>query len=132
MEGNIGIYDGGIIFKKRFGNHPSLLYFCVMILLTITIIALLYSRKYFPTHIKTINIVSIVLTVWLITGFTIRQFTSSGRGKVYTDVEMAQTWIKDNPELKAKMKVMDDGTVKIILKKRKYLYLKDGVITSKK
>jgi hypothetical protein len=103
-----------------------------MILLAITIIALLYSRKYFPIYTKNINIVCIVLSVWLITGFTIRQFTSSGHNRTYTDVEMAQTWIKDNPELKAKMKVMDDGTVKIILKKRKYLYLKDGVITSKK
>lgn len=103
-----------------------------MILLTITILALLYSRKYFPTHLKTINIVLIVLSAWLITGFTIRLFNDHDRGKVYTDVEMAQVWIKDHPELKAKMKIMDDGSVKIILKKGKYLHLKDGVLTCKK
>ena len=101
-----------------------------MILLTITIIALLYSRKYFPTHIKTINIVTLVLSVWLITGFTIRQFTSSGRGKVYTDVEMAQNLIKEDKEFKkAKMKILDDGSVRITLKRKKYL-LKDGVMTN--
>jgi hypothetical protein len=49
-------------------------------------------------------------------------------------MEMAQAYIQDNPELckKAKTKILDDGTIKIILRKGKPLYLKDGVITSKK
>ena len=47
---------------------------------------------------------------------------------------MAQTFIKDNPDLckRAKTKIMDDGTVRIILKRGKSLYLKSGVITSRK
>jgi len=49
-------------------------------------------------------------------------------------MEMAQAYIQDNPELckKAKTKILDDGTIKIVLRKGKLLYLKDGVITSKK
>ena len=49
-------------------------------------------------------------------------------------MEMAQTFIEDNPDLckKAKTRILDDGTIKIVLKKGKSLYLKDGVITSKK
>jgi hypothetical protein len=45
---------------------------------------------------------------------------------------MAQTFIKDNPKLckEAKTRIMDDGTVKIILRKGKYLKLKDGVLTN--
>jgi len=101
-----------------------------MILLTITIIALLYLRKYFPTHIKTINIVTLVLSIWLITGFTIKQFTSSGHSRTYTDVQMAQNLINDDKEFKkAKMKVLDDGSVKITLKRKKYL-LKNGVLSN--
>ena len=47
---------------------------------------------------------------------------------------MAQTYIKDNPKLckGAKTKILDDGTIKIILKGGKPLYLKHGVITSRK
>ena len=49
-------------------------------------------------------------------------------------MEMAQTFIEDNPDLcrKAKTKILDDGTIKIILRKGKSLYLKDGVLTSRK
>ena len=49
-------------------------------------------------------------------------------------MEMAQTYIKDNPELckKDKTKIMDDGTIKIVLRKGKSLYLKDGVVTSRR
>ena len=49
-------------------------------------------------------------------------------------MEMAQTFIKDNPKLcrKAKTKILDDGTVKIILRKGKSLELKDGVLTTVK
>ena len=49
-------------------------------------------------------------------------------------MEMAQVYIQDNPDLckKAKTKILDDGTIKIVLKKGKPLYLKYGVITSKK
>ena len=44
---------------------------------------------------------------------------------------MAKTFIKDNPKLckKAKMKILDDGTVRIIAK-RKIYDLKDGVLRS--
>jgi hypothetical protein len=63
-----------------------------------------------------------------------RHFLNGEPKKTYTDIEMAQTFIKDNPKLckKAKTKIMDDGTIKIVLKKGKPLYLKDGVVTSKK
>jgi hypothetical protein len=42
---------------------------------------------------------------------------------------MAQNLIKEDPEFKkAKMKILDDGSVRISVKKRKCL-LKDGVLT---
>ena len=74
------------------------------------------------------------LSVWLIIGLTLRHFLAGEPKKSYTDMEMAQTFIKDNPDLcrKAKTRIMDDGTIKIVLRKGKSLYLKDGVITSKK
>jgi hypothetical protein len=63
-----------------------------------------------------------------------RHFLSGEPTKTYTDMEMAQTFIEDNPDLckKAKTMIMDDGTIKIVLRKGKSLSLKDGVITSKK
>jgi len=63
-----------------------------------------------------------------------RHFLAGEPKKTYTDMEMAQTFIEDNPDLckRAKTRILDDGTIKIVLKKGKSLYLKDGVITSKK
>jgi hypothetical protein len=47
-------------------------------------------------------------------------------------VEMAQNLIEEDPEFKkAKMKILDDGSVRISLKRKKFL-LKDGVMTSVK
>ena len=44
---------------------------------------------------------------------------------------MAQNLIKEDPEFKkAKMKILDDGSVKISVKKKKWFLLKDGVLTS--
>jgi hypothetical protein len=43
---------------------------------------------------------------------------------------MAQNLIKEDPEFKrAKMKILDDGSVRITMKRRKCLKLKDGVLT---
>lgn len=104
-----------------------------MIFIIITLIILLYlSRKYFTNYLSSINIGIKVLCVWLVLGLILKYFLSEPPQRKYTDVEMAQTWINDNPELKAKMKILDDGSVRIILKKRKYLHLKDGVLTNGK
>ena len=101
-----------------------------MLILLITIIALFFTRKYFPLYIKQINTTILALSLWLVLGLTLRYFFSDEPTKVYTDVEMAQAYIQDNPKLKPKMKILDDGSVKIILKGGKRLYLKDGVLTS--
>ena len=105
-----------------------------MFYLIITIILLFFLRKRFPIHKILINRTLIVLSVWLVIGLTLRYILSDEPSKVYTDMEMAQTFIEDNPDLcrKAKTRILDDGTIKIVLKKGKSLYLKDGVITSKK
>jgi hypothetical protein len=105
-----------------------------MFILIITIILLFLIRKRFPIHKLLINRTLIVLSVWLVIGLTLRYILSDEPTKVYTDMEMAQAYIQDNPELckKAKTKILDDGTIKIVLRKGKPLYLKDGVITSKK
>jgi hypothetical protein len=105
-----------------------------MFILIITITLLFLIRKRFPTHKLLINRTLIVLSLWLVIGLTLRYILSDEPTKVYTDMEMAQAYIQDNPELckRAKTRIMDDGTIKIVLKKGKPLYLKDGVITSKK
>ena len=103
-----------------------------MILLLITIIILYYTRKYFLTYRDLINKVLVFLSIWLVTGTTIRYFFSDGPSRRYTDVEMAQNLIEEDPEFKkAKMKILDDGSVRISLKRKKFL-LKDGVMTSVK
>ncbi len=103
-----------------------------MILLLITIIILYYTRKYFLTYRDLINKVLVFLSIWLVTGTTIRYFLSDGPSRRYTDVEMAQNLIEEDPEFKkAKMKILDDGSVRISLKRKKFL-LKDGVMTSVK
>lgn len=132
MEGYIRVYDGGVI-KKRFGNNPNLLYFCHMILLISTItILLVISRKYFPLYKSQINTGIILLSIWLLIGISLRVFLGEKPSKRYSDVEMAQNLIKDDKEFKkAKMKVLDDGSVRISIKRKKYL-LKDGVLTTGK
>lgn len=69
------------------------------------------------------------LSIWLVTGLILKQFDGSNYQKRYTDVEYASVFIKDNPELKARMKIQDDGSVKIIPRRGKPLYLKHGVIS---
>jgi hypothetical protein len=105
-----------------------------MFILISIIILLFLIRKRFPIHKLLINRTLIVLSIWLFIGLTLRYIPSDEPTKVYTDMEMAQAYIQDNPELckRAKTKILDDGTIKIVLRKGKSLYLKDGVITSKK
>jgi hypothetical protein len=105
-----------------------------MFYLIITIILLFLLRKRFPIHKLLINRSLIFLSLWLVIGLTLRHFLAGEPKKTYTDMEMAQTFIEDNPDLcrKAKTKILDDGTIKIILRKGKSLYLKDGVLTSRK
>jgi hypothetical protein len=105
-----------------------------MFILISTITILFLIRKKFPIHKLLINRTLIVLSIWLVIGLTLRYILSDEPTKVYTDMEMAQAYIQDNPEFckKAKTKILDDGTIKIVLRKGKPLYLKDGVITSKK
>ena len=104
-----------------------------MLILIITITTLFFIRKYFPLYIKQINTTILALSIWLVLGLTLRYFFSDEPTKVYTDVEMAQNLIKEDPEFKkAKMKILDDGSVRITMRKRKCLKLKDGVLTSLK
>ena len=105
-----------------------------MWIIIISIIILFLIRKRFPIHKLIINRALIFLSLWLVIGLTLRHFLTEEPKKTHTDIEMAQTFIKDNPDLcrKAKTKIMDDGTIKIVLKKGKSLYLKDGVLTSRR
>ena len=101
-----------------------------MILLLITIILLLTFRNRFPQYKQIIKTTTIVLSIWLVIGTILRHFLSDPPQRHYTDVEMAQNLIKEDPEFKkAKMKILDDGSVRITMKKRKSLKLKDGVLT---
>lgn len=102
-----------------------------MILLITTIILLIVFRKRIPQYTKQINTTLIVLSLWVVLGLILRHFLSEVTNRVYTDVEMAQNLIKEDPEFKrAKMKILDDGSVRITMKKRKCMLLKDGVLTS--
>jgi hypothetical protein len=101
----------------------------ILLISTITFL-LIFTRKYFPNYKSQINTGIIFLSIWLIIGIPLKLFFQDDPKRKYTDVEMAQTWIKDNPKEKGKLKILDDGSVRIILKKRKYLKLKDGVLTS--
>jgi len=102
----------------------------ILLVSTITLL-LFFTRKYFPLYTKQINTTLIVLTLWLVIGLTLRHFLSEPPQRHYTDVEMAQNLIKEDPEFKrAKMKILDDGSVRITMKKRKSLKLKDGVLTT--
>jgi hypothetical protein len=90
---------------------------------------LVLTRKHFLNHKTLVNNTILLLSIWLIIGITLKLFFSEEPPRKYTDVEMAKTWIEDNPELKGKLRILDDGTVKIVLKRGKYLILKDGVLT---
>jgi len=73
-----------------------------------------------------------ILSIWFVFGFTLRWLYSDPPQRHYTDVEMAQNLIKEDPEFKkAKMKILDDGSVIISIKRKKFL-LKDGVLTNGK
>jgi len=104
-----------------------------MILLVCAItLLLILSRKYFPIYRSQINTGIIFLSIWLLIGITIRLINGSEPSKRLTDVEMAQNLINEDPEFKrAKMKIMDDGSVWISIKRKKFL-LKDGVLTNGK
>ncbi len=72
----------------------------------------------------------VLLSIWLLVGITLKLFFQDEPKRKYTDVEMAQNLIKEDPEFKrAKMKILDDGSVRITMKRKKSLKLKDGVLT---
>jgi hypothetical protein len=103
-----------------------------MWIIIITIVVLFFLRRKFTIPNLIIDRTLIFLSIWLVLGLTLRIFLVEKSNRTHTDIEMAQTFIKDNPVLcrKAETTILDDGTVKIIPKKGKSLYLKDGVITS--
>lgn len=104
-----------------------------MYILIIIILLLFFFKNRFIQYKKQINTTIIVLSVWLVTGLILRHFLTDNTHRRYTDVEMAQVLIKNDPEFKkAKMKILDDGSVRLILRKRKYFHLKDGVLTNGK
>ena len=72
-----------------------------------------------------------ILSIWFVCGFTLRYIYNDSSSRRYSDVEMAEVFIKDHPELKATWKQLDDGRIRIKPRKGKPFYLKDGVITSK-
>jgi hypothetical protein len=95
------------------------------------IISLLVAKRYLKEYKTPMNRVIIFLSIWLVLGFILRLFFNDERKRQYTDVEMAQVWIQDHPDLKPKMKIQDDGSVIIKIKGRKLFYLKDGVLSSR-
>lgn len=103
----------------------------ILLISTITIL-LVISRKYFPNYRGQLNLGIVLLSIWLVVGVSLRVFIGEKPTRKYSDVEMAQNLIKDDPEFKkAKMKILDDGSVRISIKRKKYL-LKDGVLTNGK
>jgi hypothetical protein len=74
------------------------------------------------------NRVIIGLSIWLVIGLILRHFLKEDEPTHHQDVEMAQVFVKDNPELKATWKLLDDGRIRIKPRKGKPFYLKDGVI----
>jgi len=95
------------------------------------IISLSVAKRYLKEYKTPMNRVIIFLSIWLVLGFILRLFFNDERKRQYTDVEMAQVWIQDHPDLKPKMKIKDDGSVIIKIKGRKLFYLKDGVLSSR-
>lgn len=80
---------------------------------------------------KIFNIMITILSIWFVFGFTFRWLYSDPPQRRYSDVQMAEVYVKDHPELKATWKQLDDGRIRIKPRKGKPLYLKDGVITSR-
>ena len=80
---------------------------------------------------KIFNIMIRFLIIWAIVGFTIRFVLRDKPSKRISDVQMAEVYVKDHPELKATWKQLSDGRIRIKPRKGKPVYLKDGVITSK-
>jgi len=76
------------------------------------------------------SIILYVLLFWFLFGFLLNMCNSEEKPEVASDLEMAKTFIEDNPEFrKAKIKQLKNGTIKIIAK-HQTLKLKDGVIMS--
>jgi hypothetical protein len=102
----------------------------ILLISTITLVLIL-SRKYFPNYRSQLNLGIVLLSIWLVVGVSLRVFLGKKPTRKYSDVEMAQNLIKDDPEFKrAKMKILDDGSVKLTLKVRRHYKLKDGVLTN--
>ena len=101
-----------------------------IIILILCLIA--YFSKAFKQLTGCLTILIPVLTVWISFALLLRS-CDDGPKKRVTDLDMAHTFIKDNPTLckKAKVRILDDGTIKIITKKKSF-YLKDGVLMSRR
>ena len=80
---------------------------------------------------KTFNIMITILSIWFVCGFTLKYIYNDSSPRRYSDVQMAEVYVKDHPKLKATWKQLDDGRIRIKPRRGKPLYLKDGVITSK-
>lgn len=80
---------------------------------------------------KIFNIMITILSIWFVFGFTLRWIYSDPPHRRYLDVQMAEVYVKDHPELKATWKQLDNGRIRIKPKRGNPLYLKDGVVTSK-
>lgn len=81
---------------------------------------------------KLIKIFVVLFLSWFGIVYTVKLLSKDAYQRRYNDVQMAQVWIKEHKELKATMRILPDGSVKIIPKKGRTLWLKDGVITTYK
>ena len=83
--------------------------------------------------LKAIKFLLILFLAWMTIGFILKSCDSNEPVQVASDMQMAETFIKDNPKLckRAKIKVLTDGTVRIITKRAKF-NLKDGVLMTAK
>lgn len=102
-----------------------------MSIIITTLILLLIVKFVLKIKKLLINCLIGFFVIWLIIGGTLHYFFREEPQKKIQDIEMAKTFIKDNPKLckKATMKILDDGTVRIIAKRKAY-DLKDGVLRS--
>jgi len=96
-----------------------------IILVSLIILLVFKPIKQLPTWAYT---VIKLLSIWIAINLTLKFFTDE-KPKRPTDMEMAKTFIQDNPKLckGCKLKTLDDGTIKITTKKESF-YLKDGVL----
>ena len=99
-----------------------------MLYITLIIILLFLTKRYFPFYKTLINRLIIGFSIWLIIGGTLKFFFGESQ-KRYSDPQMAEVFVKDHPELKATWKQLDDGRIRIKPKRGKPFYLKDGVVT---